>query len=99
MVCGVLLVLWQVNAEAAAYSQLTFYPNVTAVSLGNVFDDRQTQTGSAHIAAAGFVYPVEAFEQSLQMLFSNADAVVLNADNQLGILLVAFQQNIGEQPG
>jgi hypothetical protein len=85
--------LWQVNAETATFPQLTIYCNMTAMRLSNVFDDRQTQARSAHIAAAGFVYPVEALEEPRQMLFSNADAMVLNADNQLGILLVRFQQN------
>ena len=83
-----LFVLWQVNAEATAFSELTFYLNITVMRLGDVFDDRQTQTRTAHIAAAGFVHPVEAFEQPRQMLLSNADAMVLNADNQLGIMLV-----------
>ena len=76
------------NAKAAAFSKLTFNRNMTAMRLGNVFDDRQTQTGSTHVAAAGFVHPVEPLEYPWQMLLSNTDAVVLNTDNHLGILLV-----------
>ena len=83
-----LFVLWQVNAEATAFSQLTFYLNITVMRLGDVFDDRQTQTRTAHIAAAGFVHPVETLEYPRQMLLSNTDAVVLNADNYLVIFLV-----------
>ncbi len=83
-----LFVLRQVNAKAAAFSQVAFNRNMTAMGLSNVFDDRQSQTGSAHVAAAGFVRPVEAFEEPRQMLLGNTDAVVLNTDNHLGILLV-----------
>jgi hypothetical protein len=75
-----------VNAETAAFSQLTFYRYMTAMRLSDVFDDRQTQTGPPHVAAAGFVYPIESFEEPRQMLLGNADAVILNADNQFGIL-------------
>ena len=71
------------NAKAAAFSKLAFNRNMTAMRLGNVFNDRQTQTGSPHVAAAGFVHPVEALEEPRQMLLSNTDAVVLNADNHL----------------
>ena len=83
-----LIILRQVNAEAATFPQLTFNLNITVMRLGDVFDDRKSQTGPSHIAAAGFVYPVEAFEKPRQMLLGNADAMVLNADNQLGMLLV-----------
>ena len=76
------------NAKAAALSKLAFNRNVTAMRLGNVFDDRQTQTGSTHIAAAGFVHPVETLEDPRQMLLGNTDPVILNADNYLGIFLV-----------
>ena len=55
---------------------------------GNMFDDSQPQTGSTHIAAAGFVHPVEALEEPRQVLLGDTDTVVLNADNHLEILLV-----------
>jgi hypothetical protein len=76
------------NAKTAAFSKLAFNRDVTAMRLGNVFDDCQPQTGSTHIATAGFVHPLETFEEPRQVLLRNTDALVLNADNHLGILLV-----------
>jgi hypothetical protein len=35
---------------------------VTAMGLNDVLDDRQTESGAAELAAAGFVHPVESLE-------------------------------------
>jgi hypothetical protein len=87
------VLLRQVDAEAAAFSQPAFYRNLAAMSLGNVFYNRQSQTGSAHAAAAGLVHPVETLEQPRQMLLRNTDAMILDTDNHLRILSTGSQQN------
>ncbi len=81
-----LFVPGQLNNETAAFSQPAFNRNMAAMGLGNVFDDGQPQTGSPHVAAAGFVHPVEALKETRQMLLGNTDTVVLNADDDIGIL-------------
>ena len=90
---GHLFILRQVNAKAAAFSKCALDGNMTAMRLGDVFDNCQAQTGTPFFATAGFVHAVEALEKPWQMFLSNTAAVILDTDNHLGILLVKFQQN------
>src|SRR6056297_3033831 len=42
----------------------------------NVFYNCQSEPGSAHFAAAGFINAIEAFEYTFLMLIGNTDAVI-----------------------
>ena len=51
---------------------------LAAVGLGNVFDNCESQPGTAQFAAAGFVDPVKSFKKTGQVFFGNADALIFN---------------------
>ena len=70
----------QIEGEGAALSQLAVDGDIAAVGLGDMFDDGQPQAGAAELAAARLVHPVEPFEQTGEMLFGDAHALVLEAD-------------------
>ena len=74
------------NAEATALSQLAFNGHMTTVRLGYVFDDGQSQTGSAQVATARFVHPIEALKDPWQMLLGDTHAVINHPDDHLVIL-------------
>ena len=59
------------------------------VRQNNVFDDGEAETGSAQFAAAGFVNPVEAFEDAVVLLFGDSTAVIADADEDMILLLFA----------
>ena len=82
------MILRKVNAKSAAFSKLAVYCNMSAVGLGNVLDNRQPQTGAAHGAAAGLVYAVKPFKKPWQMLFCDANSLILDLNLNLGIVLV-----------
>ena len=54
--------------------------NGAAVRQHDVFGDGQPQSGAAGFAGAGFVDPVEALEQAIQMLGRNTGAKILNIE-------------------
>ena len=56
------------DCESAALAEGAFHGDITAMGLGNVFDNGQPQARAAHGAAAGLVHPVEPLEQPRQML-------------------------------
>ena len=68
------------QGERAALSQFALHGHTAAVGLGDVLDDGQPQAGTAELAAARFVHPVEPFKQARKMFFGNAHALVREAD-------------------
>lgn len=68
--------------EAAADARLAVDDELCIVALQRMFHDRQTQTGSALIAAPPAVHPIEAFGQPGQVFRCNTDPGVGNLDLQ-----------------
>ena len=66
-----------------ALSELALQIDRSAESLRQVLDNRQPQTGSAHVTRAGSVDAVETFEDSRLLLWSDSDAGVDHADDCL----------------
>jgi hypothetical protein len=66
-VVKMLILLRQFNGKNRAFAECRGDGNFAAVKPRQMFDDCQTQTGSADFARAGAVCAVKAFENSLQM--------------------------------
>lgn len=81
------------DGEYTAFSKGAFNRDVAAVSLGDVFDDGKAQTGTAQIAAAGFIHPVKSFKQPGQVFFGDSDTPVLDNDFYSRVVQVGFQMN------
>jgi hypothetical protein len=71
---------WQTDRERAAFAEGAFHGDITAMGLGNMFDNGKPQTRAAHCATADLVHAVKPLEQPLQMFFGNAHAPIFNAD-------------------
>ena len=63
-----------------ALPRLARGPDFSTVTLHDVFDDRQAETGSALFAGTGFVDAIKPLEHALQSLGRNARTVVTHAD-------------------
>ena len=74
----------QRDGEEAAFSRSAVNAHLATVGLNNVLDDRQPQAGTTLLAAAGFVDPIESFEQTRQMLAINAAAEITHGDLDSG---------------
>ena len=60
-----------------------------------VFDDGESQAGSAYLAAAAFVNAVEAFKDAVHVLFRYTGAIVREAEIvELRVLLVAVDRDM-----
>ena len=86
---------WDFEAEAGAFAEFAFDIDGAVVELGDVFDDAEAEAGAADGAAAGFVDPVEAFEEAGVVLRGDAGAVVLDFDHGVVALLVGFEGDGG----
>ena len=62
--------------EDTALIERTLYRRAAPVGLGNVLDDRQTQSRAAELSAAGLVDPIEPLEEPRQVLRADPAAVV-----------------------
>ena len=56
------------------------------MGLNNVLDDGQPQSGATEDATARLVHTVKPLEQSRQMFFGNAVAVIFDVDRQGAVL-------------
>jgi hypothetical protein len=66
----------QADPYRRAAVQDAFDGKVAFMSLHNVFDDRQAQTGAADLSRAGLVDSVKSLGKTGQVFFRNADAGV-----------------------
>ena len=66
--------------KARAAGVAAFDADFTGHALREVFDDREAQTGAAHVAAASRIHAVESFEDTVPVLLRNPLAVVLDLD-------------------
>ena len=73
---GALLSYGQVDGEGAALSGAAFDGHVSAVDLGDVLDDGQSQAGAAELATAALVDDVEPFENPPEVFPGNAGPFV-----------------------
>ncbi len=69
-----ILSVGQMKGEGASFAGDAFDRDISAVDLGDVLDDGQTQAGPAELAAAAFVHHVESFKDPRKMLGRNAAA-------------------------
>jgi hypothetical protein len=59
-------------------AQLALNFEVPAMAFHDMFDDRQPQAGTAAVAIAGTVRPVEPFGEMRDMLSADAGALILD---------------------
>ena len=74
------------NGERTALAGCAFNGYLAAVSLGDVFDNRKAQSGTAQFAAAGFVDAIKSFKKTGQVLFGNADALVCDNNHYFRVI-------------
>ena len=75
------------NREGTSLPQRTFDGDMAPMGLNNVFDNGQTEPGTAEFAAAGFVHPVKSFEKPRQVLVRYAGPLVGKFYRDLAFLL------------
>src|SRR5215217_3597500 len=65
----------QVNGECTSLAELRGHSHFATVQQREVFHDRKSEAGAAHVSRARPVDTIEAFEESLEMLPRNSVAV------------------------
>src|SRR5215831_1791887 len=88
---------WQVHCKRGASARGTLDREPAAVSVEDVLDQREAQTGTALRTAVGHVDPVKAFREPRQMFGCNARAVITYRQEYLRLAatrLSAHQRNV-----
>lgn len=75
----------------AAFACFTIHRHAAIVQHDNMLDDCQSQAGTAQVAAASFVNPVESLEQSRKVFCRNSRALVNNVDTYMVALINSVQ--------
>ena len=65
------------DRKSASLAEGALDGDVAAVSLGDVFDNCQAQTGAAQIAASGFINAIKPFKQAGQVFLGNTHTLIL----------------------
>src|ERR1700683_4097303 len=76
---------WQMHRERGASSRRAVDRQPAAMAVENVLDQRQTEAGTALIAALADADPIEALSEPRQMLWRNTRPVIAHADLYLGL--------------
>jgi len=74
------LIFGQMDGKGTSLAGCAFHGYLSAVGLGDVFDNGKPQAGAAQLATAGFIDPIKSFKQPGQVFFGNANALVCNDD-------------------
>src|SRR3954451_23090055 len=70
----------QPDRERGPASRLRPDPDLAAVVLHGVLDDRESEAGAAGVAGAGLIHPEEALEHAVEVFFRDAFALVGHRD-------------------
>ena len=83
------LMNWKTNRERRTHTDLAVNLHVPPMHLGDVLDDGQPETSPAHIPTPALVDSIEAFKESMQMLWFNARPSIDNAEIDETVLNLA----------
>lgn len=87
-----LLPFCEYTAKGTAFSYLAFDFKLAVVAFEDVFDDGETEAGSALRAVTSAINTVEALGQSWNVFFGDAGAVILHFEDE--IVVVFFPEDV-----
>ena len=87
------LAFGQMNGKRTSLSRGALDANSSPMSMGNVFNDSQSQTSAAEFTATGLVHHVKTLEYPIQVIFWNTATSVLYRDIDLVSLALDIDLN------
>src|SRR6266566_706315 len=84
----------QDHANSGSFSEFTLGFYAAAVQLGDVFHNREPETGTTKLAAARFVSTIEALENPWQIIFGDPNPIIGHTEHDLRAVLGRSQTNL-----
>src|SRR6266496_95474 len=84
----------QHHANRGSFSELALGFYAAAVQLGDMFHNRESETGTTELAAARFVSAIEALENPWQIIFADPNSIIGHAEHDLRTVLGPSQTNL-----
>ena len=82
-----LCVLRYAQRKRTALAHRAGYRHLTAVHLGDVLDDRESQTSPTTLATAGLIDAIKTLKDTIKMVVWNTDTLIPDIDDEHGVFL------------
>src|SRR6266498_963845 len=84
----------QHHANRGSFTRLALGFYAATVQLGDMFHNREPETGTTQLAAARFVSPIETLENPWQIIFADPNPIIAHAEHDLRAALSRAQTNL-----